>query len=234
MEAVSKTVRLSAAAELLVVVAVMLAVREWGRANDIIGAGSIGVLSAVAVGTVIMKLRGVSWMDMGLRPPASKAAWFKTVGLAILLIIATVGLIFAVVFPILGQFFDRSQFSSDDTFSFLFGRPFFTLFYIIAVAWIGAAFGEEMFSRGIMMNRLAEIFGDTRAAWAIALFGQAAFFGLAHAYQGIGGIFLTGSIGLIFGAFYLILNRNLWPLILAHGTIDTISVVQLYLGNPVN
>lgn len=65
------------------------------------------------------------------------------------------------------------------------------------------------------------------------LFGQAAFFGLAYACQGIGGVFLTGSIGLIFGAFYLILKRNLWPFILAHGTIDTVSVIQLYPGNPV-
>ena len=58
---------------------------------------------------------------------------------------------------------------------------------------------------------------------------QAILFGLIHWYQGIPGIVLTGTVGLIFGAFYFLPGRNLWPLILAHGIINSISFTIIFL-----
>ena len=107
-------------------------------------------------------------------------------------------------------------------------------FYLSVTLWIFAgftvAFGEEMLVRGFMMNRLAQLFGSTRAAWATALVISAVIFGLMHVYQGTMGVLLTGAVGLVFGAAYLIVRRNLWVTIIAHGVIDTLAFVAFYFG----
>ncbi len=43
-------------------------------------------------------------------------------------------------------------------------------------------------------------------------------------------MFKTGAIGLVFGIAYLAVQRSLWPLILAHGLIDTIDMITHYFG----
>jgi hypothetical protein len=53
-------------------------------------------------------------------------------------------------------------------------------------------------------------------------------FGLIHAYQGITGILITGSVGFIFGVAFILNGRRLWPVMLMHGIIDTISFISIY------
>jgi len=72
MRIISKSARLQALAELVIIIAVFLAVRQWMRSLDIIATGSIGVVFAVVAGTITMKLRGGSWTDLGRRPPGSR------------------------------------------------------------------------------------------------------------------------------------------------------------------
>ena len=182
-----------------------------------------------------MKLRGRSWRRFGLMRPRSVAGWLLTIGLAVVTVLAVLVTIPTVVVPVLQSLFSNAAWHGPgQSFEFLYGQPLILVAYIVIIGWGGAAFGEEMFSRGLMMNRLAEVFGLSKLGWIIALIGQAVFFGAAHAYQGTVGMFMTGSVGLIFGVFYLIGKRNLWPLILAHGTIDTIGLIQLYVANPVS
>jgi membrane protease YdiL (CAAX protease family) len=37
-------------------------------------------------------------------------------------------------------------------------------------------------------------------------------------------------MGLMFAAAYVLTKRNLWALVLAHATMDTLLLVQVYLG----
>jgi len=235
MEPISNSSRLVAFAELLIIVAAFLTVREWARGMEFIASGSLGIVAAVAVGTLTMKLRGGSWRELGMKLPKSKSTWVLTIGLSGLTIIAVFVSIPTVLIPLLEVLFsDLDWHTGEHTFDFLYGRPLVLVAYIVVIAWGGAAIGEEMFSRGLMMNRLAEVFGFSKLGWLVALIGQAVFFGAAHAYQGTVGMFVTGSVGFIFGVFYLIGRRNLFPIILAHGIIDTIGLTQLYLANPVS
>jgi len=59
------------------------------------------------------------------------------------------------------------------------------------------------------------------------------FFGYRHYYyQGLKGALVTGCIGLTLSLMYLWFGkRNLLPLILAHGLVNTISQTQRYLGS---
>lgn len=59
---------------------------------------------------------------------------------------------------------------------------------------------------------------------------QALLFGLGHAYLGPRGVMNAASIGLVSGAVYWASGRNLWPLIVAHGLIDSVSLTLLRLG----
>ena len=100
------------------------------------------------------------------------------------------------------------------------------LLFLIPVSWGSAAFGEEMLLRGFLLNRIE---GLTRSAvWAVL--GQAAIFALAHLYLGITGVLMVFVVALVFGAVYLRCGRNLWPVIVAHGLVDTVAMTALYLG----
>jgi hypothetical protein len=46
------------------------------------------------------------------------------------------------------------------------------------------------------------------------------------------GIVQTTFMGLALAASYLLVKRNLWVLVLAHAYIDTVLLVQMYLGPP--
>ena len=104
------------------------------------------------------------------------------------------------------------------------------LLTILPFVWLLAAFGEEFFFRGFVLTRLAELFGATRWAWGLALVIQAIAFAGMHAYQGLVEMILIGIGGLIYGIAFVLVNRNLWPLILAHGINDTVGFVLLYTG----
>src|SRR5262249_945611 len=100
-----------------------------------------------------------------------------------------------------------------------------TTLLFIALAWTLAAFGEEMVYRGYLMNRVADFFDRTQAAWIVSLIFVHVGFGLAHAYQGITGIIDEGLSGLLLGILYLKTGRNLAVPIVAHGLTDTIDFV---------
>ncbi|WP_386068034.1 CPBP family intramembrane glutamic endopeptidase [Tahibacter sp. UC22_41] len=100
---------------------------------------------------------------------------------------------------------------------------------LLAIAWSTAAFGEELLFRGFLLGRLRALLGGGPGFGIVAAFVQALLFGLAHAYQGPTGILVTGLIGLVFGLLYLRL-RVLWPLVIAHGLIDTVGLLALYAG----
>lgn len=104
------------------------------------------------------------------------------------------------------------------------------LAYLVPMGWLAGAFGEEIFYRGIVMTRLAQVLGTGRGAWIAALFIQAIPFALGHAYQGPVGMVAVYVVALIYGAASLAWGRSLWPAIIAHGLQDTFGFVMLYAG----
>ena len=116
-----------------------------------------------------------------------------------------------------------------DVFRSLHGNLKMTLIFI-ALAWIVAAFGEEMMYRGYLMNRVADLLNRTPRAWIISLLAVHVGFGLAHLYQGVTGVIDEGLMGLLLGVIYLRTGRNLSVPIAAHGIADSIDFVLIFLG----
>jgi membrane protease YdiL (CAAX protease family) len=104
------------------------------------------------------------------------------------------------------------------------------LLYVIPVGWVFGGLGEELLNRGFIMTRMAQVFGDGRGAWILAVVVQAALFGAGHAYQGPVGIFGVFVIGIIYGIGATAWGRNLWPAIVAHALFDTFGFWALYAG----
>jgi len=104
------------------------------------------------------------------------------------------------------------------------------LLLALAAVYVVSSFGEEVVYRGFLMTRIAELGGDTRVGWSAALLLGAAVFGLVHFDWGVVGIIQTTFMGLALGAAWLLVRRNLWVLVLAHAYIDTLLLVQVYLG----
>ena len=100
----------------------------------------------------------------------------------------------------------------------------------LAVAWTLAAVGEEFVYRGYLLTRIARGLGDTPRVWLGALAVTTILFGVGHRYQGASGMISAGLGGLAFGLLYLATGRNLWVAVIAHGTMDTLGFLLLFLG----
>jgi membrane protease YdiL (CAAX protease family) len=96
------------------------------------------------------------------------------------------------------------------------------------IVWVTAAFLEELIFRAYLINVLDKLMGGTLASAEIAVVISAVLFGLVHSYQGLSGILLTGGMGFLAGVIFLFNGRRIWPLILIHGLIDTISFIHIY------
>jgi len=114
-------------------------------------------------------------------------------------------------------------------FRALTGNLKLTLIYL-ALAWILAAFGEEMVYRGYLMNRVADLLNRTPRAWIVSLIVVHVGFGLAHVHQGLTGVIDEGLMGLLLGLIYLRTGHNLSVPIVAHGVQDSIDFVLIFLG----
>jgi membrane protease YdiL (CAAX protease family) len=181
---------------------------------------AIGKMLLVGVGCGLVRLRGETLAEIGLKRPTS---WLRTfmigIGLAAIVFIAM-------------YLSERGGFRRDlSKFKDVRGNLELAVLGVL-YALIGAGFYEEFTFRGFLMQGLAMFFGGSRGAWIAACVLQGALFGLAHAYQNSLGIAITGALGVLTGLLVLALGRNLWPVIIGHGLFDASRFVLFYFEGP--
>lgn len=105
--------------------------------------------------------------------------------------------------------------------------------FMLAITLLGtyivSSFGEEVIYRAFLINRLLEIGLDSKMGKYATILVSAIIFGLVHYQWGAMGIIQTGFMGLALGYFYIKFEKKLWILVLAHGYMDTILMVQMYV-----
>ena len=186
----------------------------------------LGLAISLVFFCIASRLRGTSWRDFGLTRPKN---WFRTLLASLGVALAILVAVKVVINPAIGilpnlEARDMSRFDP------LKGNLPNLIVNLIGM-YITAAFLEEFLWRGYLIERLVDLTGkQSKLAWAIALLGSAAIFGLVHIDQGLAGMFKIGAVGLVFGLSYLAVGRNLWPLMIAHGLIDTLDFVTHYFG----
>jgi len=85
---------------------------------------------------------------------------------------------------------------------------------------------EELLDRGFLINWFEKLFSKTSIATILAVILQALIFGFRHSYDLSDRSIRVGLIGLIMGIAYVKFGRNLWPLIIAHCVLNTMSMVD--------
>ena len=176
------------------------------------------------LGWISLRVRNLRWRNVGLTRYRSLPV---TVALGVVLGAALEAFQLLVTQPILSRLIGKQP--DLETFRMLTGNLKMTLLFI-ALSWTLAAFGEELFWRGYLLNRVADVVGRTPIAWFVSLLIVSSAFGLAHGYQGLTGWIEEGIAGLALGLMYLRTGRNLSVPIIAHGVADTIDMVLIFFG----
>ena len=187
-------------------------------------AAPIHMLILFGVATALLRWRGEGWRSVGLARPVSIR---RTAGLIVggyIGLIAINAVLVTTVFPALGL--AHPAFGAFGALKGDVGR----YAYWLVMAWVSAGLGEELQFRGFLWSRLNRLFGGGRAAGWTALGVQAVLFGLGHMYQGLSGVLVTTTVGLMLGVIFLAGRRNLVACIVLHGMVDTISLTVLFLG----
>jgi hypothetical protein len=171
---------------------------------------------------VMLRLRGERWSEIGFKRPDS-FGWSIMVGVLAGVLME----LFAVyvTMPLISTFFGVEPNYSE--LKDIRGN-LILLFIFLGLSWTLAAFGEEICFRGFLMKRLAQVFGESRGAWIIALLMSSVLFGWGHTEQGVSGWIQEGLSGLILGILFLSARRNLVVPIVAHGVSNTLAFVLIY------
>lgn len=179
--------------------------------------------STVGLATLLLYLRKQSWKDLGLTKP--KNIWR-------LLIVAGITLAATVLVMIIFQLFFADMFASSGetpagAAASRAESTITTIITILTYVWI-ESFLEELQDRGFSLNRFEALFSKIPFSAILAVLMQAAIFGFRHSYDLSERSMTTGLIGLVFGIVYVVSDRNLWPLILAHIILNTGSMLDKF------
>jgi uncharacterized protein len=167
---------------------------------------------------------GERWRDYGLRRPAS---WRRLI-LQSAALFVTVWLAARYVVPRLAHIFGAS--ASPSMLDTIGGNEVAFLAWL-AIAWGVGGFIEELLFRGFLLNRVEAFVGahaGGRVAAVVAVCAQAVVFGALHLYQGSFGFVFAALFALIYGVAYRLFGRDLWPLILVHGSWNTVAIWGAY------
>jgi uncharacterized protein len=113
------------------------------------------------------------------------------------------------------------------SYSYLAGNAS-ALPWIIAVVLISGGFGEEIFFRGYLFERLGKLLGTGKAALVATVLLTSGLFAIAHyPNQGLPGVKQAAITGLVFGGIFA-WQKQLWFLIIAHAAFDLAAIALIY------
>jgi membrane protease YdiL (CAAX protease family) len=186
--------------------------------------GVVTLVGSFFVAVALMKWRGQSWPAFGLKAPGR---WWSIPVWALAILIVNIVAQNTVV-PALGAALELTppDFSRYDAVY----QNLPMLLLIGSGAMITGGFIEEFLYRGLVINRLATLFGGGRSGLLAAALLNGLPFGIIHFEWGLGGILMTTVMGSVLGVMFLLTGRNLWPLIVAHATLDALLMTMLYFG----
>jgi membrane protease YdiL (CAAX protease family) len=210
---------------------VILFAESWVGDNPIARQAIIWVAYVVMLSIVYAALRtqGTNWLHLGLS--FTFAGWRRagvTLRQAVIVFVCA-AIAFAIGAIVMANIVGIPKGADFTSYEYLQGNLGMLLLSLAGV-YIVSSFGEEVLFRGYLMTRCAEFFGDSKLGWRIAVAVSTLVFALIHYDWGISGVVQTGCMGFVLAYSYVRVNRNLWVNVIAHGIMDTILMVQLYLA----
>jgi hypothetical protein len=212
--------------DLIIYISVMFLIREiYFPSVGFIVNGLFWSLTTFAVAAWRMKVRNVTWKDLGLRKPESyKKSLFVTIGILIAIVLSIMA--FEMIKDYLPFSLEQKNYSENSASKFGNLKGNWLLFFTIMPAVLLESMLEELLDRGFLINWFEKLFSKTTIATILAVILQALIFGFRHSYDLSDRSIRVGLIGLIMGIAYVKFGRNLWPLIIAHCALNTMSMVD--------
>ncbi len=184
--------------------------------------GVIAVLLGAITALWLTLRRGGSLADLGFRRP--KRWWtvpFWVLGIMVVFIVAQ-----GAVPQLLAPIFDLPA-PDMSRYEFIRGNATAAIAMALILP-LSAAIPEEIVYRGFLIERFTSLYGSGRRGDVLAALSQALIFGAVHFQWGLGGVFVTTIMGLVWGVAFLLCGRNLWIVIMAHSAAHILLVLQLY------
>ena len=189
-------------------------------------AGPITALLTIILTTALIRRQGIGWADLGLCRPRN--IWITLAQAAFTFIGTGVVLYFA--YQLVGLYFEEAE-TAVSRFGDMEGNLPLYLWWVL-LGWVCGGFIEEMLFRGFFLSRIEAMIGRRWLSTVIAIIFQAAVFGVIHFYyQGAFGALTIFAAACFIGGCYVLFGRNLWPLILSHGLLDTLGFLGDFLGD---
>jgi membrane protease YdiL (CAAX protease family) len=177
-------------------------------------AGVFQLLAWGALGVFLLWRSGIRPPDFGLGRPRWRADLLGGVGLALLIGLPGLGLY--QIARLIGINAAVEPAELNDTW----WRIPVLLLMSFANGW-----AEEVIVVGFLITRLRQL----QVSPVAAVLASSLLRGVYHLYQGFGAGLGNVAMGLVFGYVYLRTGR-LWPLIIAHGLIDSVAFVGYALA----
>ena len=211
--------------DIMLYIAVMFLIREvYFSQLPFIANGLMWSFSTLIIAFWRMKVRNITWKDLGLRKPENLLKSFL-VTIGILMAIPILIIVFQQIQNLLPLNLSPDTSSQDAVSKFGDLKENWTHFFKIIPFILLQSALEELLDRGFLINWFERLFSKTSFATAIAVLLQALIFGFRHSYDISERSITVGIIGLVMGIAYVKFGRNLWPLILAHCILNTMSMI---------
>lgn len=193
----------------------------------VIWSANILMLLLIGVG---MKLRGNKLKDFGIAFGSLSLPEFfrKTLQSLGIFVLATLAFIIASI--VMANFSEIPESADLSDYAYMQNNLPMLLLTLLGV-WIVSSFGEEIIYRAYLINHFLNMGFSGKSVNGLAVLVSAIIFGLVHYEWGIMGMAQTTAMGLVLGAFYLKLNKSIWPLVLAHAYMDTLLMLQMYFAS---
>lgn len=218
-----------------ILIIIFLGVAGFLAGQQVLGTSLPATIACVWIANLLMLAgiwaslhrHGQQWEHLGLRSSDLLPVWTLVKRSLIVFVVAisafVAGAIIAANLVGIPESADMSK------YSYLSGNLGFTLLALCSVYCI-SSFAEEVIYRGFLLTRLQELFGKSVFSNYAAVMISSLVFGLVHSDWGVAGMIQASCMGIALGALFLIYERKLWIMILAHAYMDTILIVQMYLG----
>ncbi len=211
--------------DLTVYIAIMFLIRETSIPNThYLVTGFLYSGTTLIVATWMMKRQGITWKTLGLTRPKNIQKTLLSSVVIFITIIVTL-LIFNLIQDSLSIVKESSEASKGtSTGHSLRNGDYGYVFSIIIFVWIQSAL-EELLERGFLITWVEGLFSNVKFKTAIAIIVQACIWGFRHSYDISERSLSVALIGIIMGIAYVKLDRNLWPVIIAHCAMNTLSLI---------
>jgi membrane protease YdiL (CAAX protease family) len=197
--------------------------RDW-FAIGVDGRGVSAVVAGAAAAVGIVLIRGGSLADLGFKKPQR---WFLVLLQAFIILLVFIAA--QILLPLLVSLFATMPEADMSRYDSISGNLQSAIMLALLLP-LTASIPEEIIYRGFLIGRLRGVFGPGPGVAFISVLLQAVVFAGAHFVWGMGGMIVTFLMGIIWGTAYLLCDRNLWVVIIAHSAGHVLFVVQLYLA----